>query len=206
MLTEGDEGAQQTGWHALYTRHQHEKVVSEHLAGKGAETFLPLQTSVHAWKDRRKTVFLPLFPCYVFVRSGIDNWVRVVSTPGVHHIVIFGNQPAIIPESEIASIRRVIDNALPIEPFPYLKVGDWARVKAGPLEGLEGILVRKKNIFRLVLSIDMLGKSAAVEIDGSIVEPISHPGLRSSGRLKREGRKQEQSLPRTPRVKGRGLR
>lgn len=205
-MMEADDVNEPTGWHALYTRHQHEKVVAEHLAGKGAETFLPLQTAVHAWKDRRKTLSLPLFPCYVFVKSGIDNWVRVVSTPGVHHMVMFGEQPAIIPESEIAAIRLVIENGLPIEPFPYLKVGDWVRVKAGSLEGLEGILVRKKNIFRLVLSIDMLGKSAAVEIDGALVEPVSSPASRQVMPPRRERQGPAGPPPQMPRTRDMGLR
>lgn len=158
-------------WWALYTRHQHEKVVSDALAMKGFEVFLPLYETVHRWKDRKKVLSLPLFPCYVFVRGGLERKLQVVTTPGVHMILYRGEQVAAIPQVEIEAIQRALDGRFQIEPHPFLRCGERVRVIRGALEGVEGILLRKKNWSRLVLSVDMLAQSVAVEIDSSDVEP-----------------------------------
>ncbi|MGH9469058.1 MAG: transcription termination/antitermination protein NusG [Terriglobia bacterium] len=157
-------------WHALYTRHQHEKMVGDMLAGKGFDIFLPLYESTRRWKDRLKTLSLPLFPCYVFVHGGMERQLQLLTTPGVHSIVAAGGRAAVIPCEEIEAVRRAVENPVHAEPHPFLKCGDWVRVKAGPLEGAEGILVRWKGAFRLVLSVEMLQKSVAVEVDASVVE------------------------------------
>jgi|SRR5579875_459001 len=162
-----------SGWHALYTRHHHEKTVALTLKAKGFEVFLPLYSAFSRWKDRTKTVLLPLFPCYVFLQGGLDRRLEVVSTAGIHGFVSFAGAPASIPCNEINAIRRVVEQRIGIEPHPFIKCGDRVRVKAGPLEGIEGILVRKKNLARLILSVEMLGKSAAVEVDASLVERAS---------------------------------
>jgi len=165
-------------WHALHTRYQHEKVVAELLTRQGIEVFLPLYTAVHRWKDRRKHLSLPLFPCYVFLRDGVDRRLQILKTPGVHGIVEVAGRPGVIPEAEIAAIRRVVENPLPVEPYPFLKNGDRVRIKSGPLNGLEGILVRKQDQLRFVLSVEMLGRSVAVQVDVFMVEP---DGQRSNG-------------------------
>lgn len=162
-----------THWWALYTRHQHEKVVAEILCAKGFEVFLPLHESIRRWKDRQKVLSLPVFPCYVFVRGGLKRRLQVVTTPGVHTILNHGDRVAIIPEAEIDAIRRAMDARFRMEPHPFIRCGDRVRVMRGSLQGLEGILVRKKNQFRLVLSVDMLAKSVAVEIDATDVEPVT---------------------------------
>jgi transcription antitermination factor NusG len=159
-------------WHALHTRYQHEKAIAETLSNKGFEIFLPLRTVAHRWKDRTKELSLPLFPCYVFLRGGLDRRLQILTTPGVHRFVGSGGYPAPIPEVEIEGVRRVLDTRLPFEPHPFLKCGDWVRIKSGALEGLEGILVRKKNLFRLVLSVELLEKSVAVEVEASLVERV----------------------------------
>lgn len=159
-------------WWALYTRHQHEKVVAEMLTAKGFEVFLPVYDSIRRWKDRRKVLSLPLFPCYVFVRGGQDRRLQVVSTPGVHMLLTRGEQIAVIPEEEIGSIRMAVEGSFRVEPHPFLKVGERVRVTRGSLTGVEGILVRKKNLYRLVLSVDMLAQSVGVEVDASDVEPV----------------------------------
>lgn len=160
-------------WWVLYTRHQHEKKVADMLSTKGLEVFLPLYESVRRWKDRNKALALPLFPCYVFLRGGLDRRLQIVTTPGVHMILFHGEQVAIVPEPEIEAIRRAVDGPYRIEPHPFLKCGDRVRVIRGSLEGVEGILVRKKNLYRLVLSVDMMAQSVAVEIDVTDVEPIT---------------------------------
>jgi len=175
--TEMTEGVNPTAWWALYTRHQHEKVVADMLSAKGFEVFLPVYESIRQWKDRRKVLSLPLFPCYVFVRGGLDRRLQVVTTPGIHMILTHGDRVALIPEAEIAGIRRSVECNYRVEPHPFLRCGERVRVRRGSLQGVEGLLVRKKSLYRLVLSVDMLAQSVAVEIDAADVEPLSSPEL-----------------------------
>lgn len=167
------ESNNQPGWYALHTRHQHEKRVHQVLTGKGLEAFLPLYTTAHQWKDRVKRVLLPLFPCYVFLREPLAEWLPVLTTPGVHSVVGFGGQPASITWSEVEAIRRLVESPVQAEPHPFLRCGDRVRVLAGPLRGLEGILIRKKNWCKLILSIEMLQRSVAVEVDAAMVQRVS---------------------------------
>ena len=141
------------------------------LSAKGFEVFLPLYESIRRWKDRTKVLSLPLFPCYVFVRGGINRRLQVVSTPGVHMILFNGEHVAIIPDDQIDAIRMAVESPIRVEPHPFLKCGERVRVTRGPLEGVEGVLVRKKNLYRLVLSVEMLAQAVSVEIDASEVEP-----------------------------------
>jgi transcription antitermination factor NusG len=166
-----DAGTREIDWWALYTRHQHEKTVAEMLSVKGFEVFLPLYESIRRWKDRNKKLTLPLFPGYVFVRGGIDRRLQIVTTPGVHMILFHGEQVAMIPGVEIDAIRKAVEGPFRLEPHPFLKCGERVRVKRGSLLGVEGILIRKKNLYRLVISVDMMAKSVAVEIDSTDVEP-----------------------------------
>jgi transcription antitermination factor NusG len=161
-----------TAWWVLYTRHQHEKTVAEMLSAKGFEVFLPLYESMRRWKDRSKMLSLPLFPCYVFVRGGIHRRLQVVTTPGVHMILFHGENVAIIPETEVDAIRKAVEGHFRVEPHPFLKCGERVRVTRGSLEGVEGVLVRKKNLYRLILSVNMMAQSVAVEIDAADVEPL----------------------------------
>lgn len=172
---EGSRKSLDLGWYALYTRPRHEKAVANVLTAKGLEAFLPLYSACRQWKDRTKVVTLPLFSCYVFVQGHLDRHLDIVRTAGVHGFVCCGGLPARIPPGEIESIRRVVERSIKIEPHPFMRRGDKVRIKAGPLEGIEGILVRKKNFDRLVLTVEMLGKSAAVEVDNSMVEIINMP-------------------------------
>jgi transcription antitermination factor NusG len=159
-------------WYALYTRHQHEKTVAHLLTGKGFETFLPLYTAFHRWKNGVQQLSLPLFPGYVFLQSPVERWLPVLTTPGIHSIVGFGGTPAMIPRSEIEAIRRVIESPVNAEPHPFIKCGDRARIIAGPLQGLEGVLLRKKNQWKFLLSVEMLERSVAVEVDALMVERV----------------------------------
>lgn len=160
-------------WWALYTRHQHEKTVAEMLSFKGIEVLLPLYETKRRWKDRDKLQSLPLFPGYLFVRTTSHRKLHVLSTPGVHMILHRGQEIATIPDHEIEAIQRAISSPAKVEPHPYLTCGMRVRVKCGPLEGVQGILVRKKNISRLVLSVDMLAQSVSVEVCAADVEPCS---------------------------------
>lgn len=158
-------------WYALYTRHQHEKNAEQILGNKGFQTFLPLYRTTHQWKDRKKELWLPLFPCYVFLNGGLQRSTEILKTPGVLGFVTNGGRPAVVPSDEIHAVRQLASSGN-VEPHPFLKTGDKVRVKAGSLAGVEGILVRKKNEARLVISVEMLGKSVSTEIDVSAVERI----------------------------------
>lgn len=160
-------------WYALYTRHQHEKAVAQILNDKGFETLLPLYPAARRWADRTKLLFLPLFPCYVFVHGGLERRLDILTTPGIHAVVSNAGQPAAIPIEEINAVRRAVESGARVEPHPSLKCGDRVRVKCGPLVGIEGILVRKRNLYRLVVSVEMLGKAVAVEVDGLVIERVS---------------------------------
>ena len=164
-------------WFALYTRHQHEKSAAEILSGKGVTVFLPLYNAAHRWKDRIKQLSLPLFPNYVFVFAGPDQRGRILSTPGVCDFVRHVGSPAAIPSEEIEAVRRVVARGASVEPHPFLKCGDRVRLTTGPLEGIEGILVRKKGFYRLVVSVEILERSIAAEVDAVDVERVMKRNL-----------------------------
>jgi transcription antitermination factor NusG len=154
--------------------------VNQILTGKGFNTFLPLYATTHNWKDRTKALSLPLFPCYVFLKGGIERRLQILTTPGIFGLVSSAGQPAAIPAAEIEAIQRVVQSGARVEACPYLKCGNWVRVKCGPLTGIEGILVRKKNVSRLVLTVEILGTAAAIEVSAFQVEEVSVPRLRDS--------------------------
>ena len=158
------------GWLAIHTRHQHESLAARSLAYKGFEVFLPQYTSVRQWSDRTRELSAPLFPGYVFLRGELEHQIGILTTPGVLGLVGFAGIPAIIPDAEIEAVRQTLARRVHVEPYPFLNCGDWVRVKDSPLEGIEGILVRKKGQFRLVLSVQLLQKSAAVEVDAWSIE------------------------------------
>jgi transcription termination/antitermination protein NusG len=162
----------QPGWFALTAKHQHEPTVARLLGGKGIEVFHPTYAAVRQWKDRKKTVQLPLFPGYVFFTGGLDRRVEILSTPGVFSIVSFGDSAAEISGEEMEGIRRAVAGSMPIQPHPFLAEGERVRVTRGVLAGVNGMLLRRKDAYRLVLSIELLGRSAAVEIDTEMVERI----------------------------------
>jgi transcription termination/antitermination protein NusG len=172
-------------WFALYVRHRHEKAVAQVISGKGLEVFLPVYKTAHRWKDRMKDLILPLFPNYVFTLAAPGQRNLVLSTPGIYDFVRLGGVPAPIPAGEIEGVRQAVSNGLNAEPHPFLKSGDRVRVKSGPLGGLEGVLVRKKNFYRLVLSVELLVKSISVEVDVADVERVDndHSSMPTSGFL-----------------------
>jgi len=164
-------------WYAVHTQYQHEKAVARILAQKGFDIFLPVYDVARRWKDRTIQLSLPLFPCYVFIQGGLDRRLRVLNTPGVFGFVGWSGRAAPIPEEEIEAVLRTMESLLKVEPHPFLKCGDRVRVRSGPLEGIEGILIRKKNLFRLVLSVEMLQTSVAVEVDVTVVQSVCKLGV-----------------------------
>jgi transcription antitermination factor NusG len=169
---QGDLGLVQNDWYAVYTKHQHEKSAAELLTRKGFEVLLPLYGATHRWKDRVKNIWLPVFPCYLFLRTDLRRKLEILRTPGVFWLVENGGRACSVPETDIESVRRLTQSREQVEPHPYVTVGDRVRVKAGPLTGIEGILVRVKNEYRVVVSVQLLQKAVAAEVDIASVEQI----------------------------------
>lgn len=160
-------------WYAIYTQARHEKTVAHLLTERSVETFLPLYRSLRCWKDRRKQIDLALFPSYVFVRIAIEQRLRVLQVPGVVNVVGFNGQFPALPDQEINSLRQGLENHVYAEPYPYLRAGKKVRVVRGPMAGAEGLLARKKDKYRVVISLDLLMRSVALEIDASDLELIN---------------------------------
>jgi len=152
-------------WYALYTAPRHEKHLAQQMEQRAISCFVPLYRSVRRWKDRRKALDLVLFPGYVFVQIGLQNRLQVLQLPGAVRLVTFNGQPAALPDTEIEVLRKRLSGSAKIEPHPYLRVGRRVRVRRGPMVGLEGIVVRRKDCCRVVFSIDLLMRSVAVEVD-----------------------------------------
>jgi transcription antitermination factor NusG len=163
-------------WFALYTYPRHEKAVHEYLKHSAVESFLPLYTAVHRWKNGVKAaVSMPLFPGYVFAKTKQIDCSRLVQVPSVASIVSSRGIPLSMPAHEINVLRTSIA-MLAIEPHPFVHVGAHVRVKNGPLTGLEGILIQKKAGYRFLLRMSLLIQAAAVEVDACDVELISNVG------------------------------
>ena len=154
----------------MYTCARHEKRVAQQIERRSFSCFLPVYRSVRRWKDRRKELELALFPGYVFVRMALEKKLRVLEVPGVVHLVSFNGQPAPVPAEQIETLRERLSNAGRIEPHPYLSKGRRVRVRSGAMEGLEGIVVRRKDSCRIVFSIDLIQRSVAVEVDEADLE------------------------------------
>jgi transcriptional antiterminator NusG len=159
-------------WFAVYTSSRHEKRVALHFAQREIEAFLPLYAVRHRWKNRCEvTVELPLFPNYVFVRTATRERVRILEVPGVLALVGVGKVPAPLPDFEIETLRSGVGRQR-LEPHAYLVIGERVRIKAGPMTGMEGVLVRQKSNFRVVLALDAIMRSVAVEVDAQDLEAV----------------------------------
>ena len=167
-----DCGTRAPHWYALYTNPRHEKIVAKQLKERCVENFLPLYRTWHRWKDRRKQIDLALFPSYVFVRIEEQDKLHVLRIPGAVSLVSFNGKLAALPASEIEALRNALDNQVFAEPCPYLRVGRKVRVVRGPMAGTEGILSRKKDRYRVVISVEVLMRSVALEIDGTDLEAV----------------------------------
>jgi transcription antitermination factor NusG len=166
------EASTQIRWYATYVCSRHEKQVLSQLQERKINCFLPVYRSVRRWKDRRKELELVLFPGYVFVHIDLKDRLRVLQLPSVVRFVSFNGQPAPLQDTEIEVLSKGLASGIRAEPHPYLKVGQRVHVRSGPLAGADGILVRRKDKFRVVLSIDLITRSVAVEVDEADIEPI----------------------------------
>lgn len=161
-------------WLAVQTRARHEKVVAQQLCERGVTTFLPLVTAVHHWSDRQKTVDLPLFSCYVFVRIALrnDERMRVLRVHGVLNLVGAHGLGMPIPEAQIHAVRTLLEEQVPYSFFPFLKIGQRVRVRSGALNGVEGTLVSRSGARTLIISLDAIQRSLSVRLEGYDVEPV----------------------------------
>jgi transcription antitermination factor NusG len=160
-------------WYALTVKHQHEASARSALEFKGFEALAPTYRARRRWSDRVKEIDLPLFAGYVFCRFPFTERIQVTDAPGVAKVVEFGGAPAEISEAEIAAIRIAMASKLPLRPWPYLKPGDRVLVEHGPLRGVEGTLLREEsNCLQLVIGIEMLQRSLAVQMEADMVTPV----------------------------------
>jgi transcription antitermination factor NusG len=171
-------------WFALQVRTRWEASTSVLLDGKGYRTFLPTYKTKKRWSGKQKEVNAPFFPGYVFCQFDAQKRLPVLVTPGVLAVVGSGRIPTPIAESEISAIQHVVASGLQAEPWPYLEVGQRIRIESDALNGVEGILTQFKGHHRIVVSVSLLRRSVALEIDRSSVRPlglVSEPALKAVG-------------------------
>ncbi|MEN8263044.1 MAG: UpxY family transcription antiterminator [Nitrospirota bacterium] len=162
-------------WYAVHVRSRHEFQVTERLTMKGTETFLPTVEKQRKWKDRKKMIAFPLFPGYVFVHTTKEsgNLLNVLKVKGVVRMLCtLPGQPDTIPDEQIISLQKLVENKEALDPYPYLNEGQMVRIVKGPLSGIEGILLKKQDKHLLVLSVDVLKQGVALTINASDVEKI----------------------------------
>jgi transcription antitermination factor NusG len=161
-------------WYALYTRSRFEKKLLLDLTDRSVEVFLPMREVLSRWKDRRKRIWLPLFPGYIFVNhvDTPENRYRILNIPGAVRFVGIEGRPEPVPDEQIDAVRRFLEASISVDPYPYLQVGQRVEIIAGPLKGITGILVQKRGKFRFVLQVDLIRQAVSVEIDASDVRPI----------------------------------
>jgi transcription antitermination factor NusG len=181
-------------WFAVYTTSRHEKRVARQMKQREIEHFLPIYRTQHRWKDGSRVMLdLPLFPGYVLVRICGKDRVGVLEVPGVVSIVGTVSRPVALPDFEVETLRAGLD-PMRVEPHPLLTTGQVVRIKSGALAGIEGIVVRKKSGYRVVLTLDLLMQSIAIEVDGDDVEHVDTPLPLTMG-LKDRHIEQQQRTP-----------
>lgn len=159
-------------WFALQIRSRWEATTAGLLQNKGLETFLPTYSTKRKWSDRVKVVDSPLFPGYVFCRFDVHNRLPVLITPGVLSVVGRGKTPISVDDREILSIQAAVGAGIQMEPWPYVEIGERVRIKDDVFDGMEGILTSLKGSDRVVISVTLLRRSVALEIDRSRITPL----------------------------------
>lgn len=158
-------------WFAIYTRSRHEKHVHREFGLRSIESFLPLYETERRWTDRRVHLQVPLFPGYIFARIALRNRLQVLQVPGVARLVGFNGTPVPLPQEEIDTLRANLLNGIRAKPHHYLTAGKRVIVKAGPLAGLGGILVKQKNKARFVVALELIQRALSVEVNEADLEP-----------------------------------
>jgi transcription termination/antitermination protein NusG len=159
-------------WYAIQVRSRYEKTIAATLLSKGYEGFLPICRKKSRWSDRIKEVDQPLFPGYIFCRFDANKRLPILMTSGVLRVVGIGKTPHPVEEEEISAVLAIVASGLHVEPFPYLQIGQRVRIEQGSLSGVEGILAGIKEPARLVVSVTLLQRSIAVEINSSWIVPV----------------------------------
>lgn len=158
-------------WYAVHTYSRHEKSVSAQLERKTLEVYVPTYNSIRRWRNGRHLVQLPLFPGYAFVHIFPEKRLEVLTVPGVVRLVGFNGSPTPVADEEIEGLRRALAQGLHAEPHPYLTAGRKVRIKSGPLADHVGILVRRKGMSRVVLTVELIMKSVVADVDVADLEP-----------------------------------
>lgn len=168
-------------WFAIHVRSKQERIVSQTLRGQGYEEFLPFLKVTRTWSDRTKQLEEPLFPGYLFCRLNFEERLPVMKIPGVVSIVGFGNGPFPVSQQEVEAVQTVVRSGLPLSRWSDTVVGTPVQIEAGPLAGVTGTLVEFKNQHRLIVSVTILQRNVAVEIDASTARPVSQKSIRPGG-------------------------
>lgn len=166
-------------WFALMVRTNLTRTIEGLLLSKGFEAFAPCNTVKRRWCDRVATIVTPLFPGYVFVKLDPQRRLAALTTPGVYGMVVFGKSPAEIPAQEIANLKTLLKSGIPLVPCDFLRRGDRVRIEEGPLAGVSGHVIDDRKTYRLVVSVDLIERSVAVEVDRDVVRawkpsPVRH--------------------------------
>jgi transcription antitermination factor NusG len=164
--------APEAPWVAVRVRPRAERKIQAGLGIAGLETFVPWHRVRRRWSDRVKTLEENLFPGYLFCRCPFEERRLVMGQPGVEGVVSFNHQPALIPDGEIATLRRTVESGHTLGPWPFLQIGQRVRIECGVLEGLEGTLAREAGISRIVVSVNALQRSVAIQVDRDMIRPI----------------------------------
>ncbi len=170
-------------WYALQVKSRKEASTFLQLQGLGYECFLPTYKCKRQWSDRIKELDHPLFPGYLFCRFDFQNRRALVMAPGVIQIVGNGRSPLPVADDEINTLKLAVGSEAPRQPWPYIEVGERVRVNYGSLRGLEGILINLKGRHRVVLSISLLQRSVAVEVDLAWVTALEKERNQSAAKI-----------------------
>ncbi len=158
-------------WFAVTVKPRHERATAEQLQAKDLEAYVPLYRARRRWSDRMKILEVPLFPRYVFCRFDSEQRAQVLKAPGVISIVSFNGKPSPVSDGEINAVKTMVGSGMQVMVRPYLRTGQRVRIREGVMSGLEGILVREKAGYRVVVNVELLQRGVAVEIERELVEP-----------------------------------
>lgn len=159
-----------SNWFALRVRPKHEKTVATNLSRLGFDEYVPLQKVRRLWSDRVKVLEAPLFPGYIFCRFAYADRMRVLSSPGVESIVGFGKTEVPVEDSEIDAVRTLVATGKPLAHLPFLRIGQRVLIERGPLAGIRGVVLREERAWRVVVSVEALDRSVAVEVDREVLQ------------------------------------
>lgn len=187
MTTEACSLDEPIAWFALRVKPRFEKTVATIARNKGYEEFLPLYKCRQRWSDRIKSIDLPLFPGYLFCQLNPERRLPLLTIPGALHFVGVGRTPLAIDDEEIVALQMAMRSGLWAEPWPFLEVGQRVQLVQGPLTGLEGLLVEVRKKHRIIVSVALLKRSVAVEIERDWIRPLDcpvrHPRVSSMAQL-----------------------